>query len=373
MQVEFYRHNLGETEINAVSEIMRSVMLTTGAVTAEFEDKFAKYLGVSKALGVMSATHAIELALRALGLQSGDEVIVPAFTMWATAEAVMHAGGHPVFVDIESKTGNIDINLIEKVITSKTKAIIPVHLYGQLCDLKRLRELCDRHNLWLIEDSAHNIEGERDGLKAGAISDAACFSFYATKNITCGEGGAIATNNTKLASLMNTMRTHGMSVDAANRYSSSQFKHYDISELGIKANMSNILAAMLLNQVDKLDERWALREAICKRYESAFKNHPNIGLLIPESKSGRHVFAILVDPELRDDYVNKLKERGVGCVVNWFPMTLFTYVRNTFGTKPGDFPVSERIGFSTISLPLYPTLNDNEVQFVINTVLETIK
>ena len=373
MHVEFYKHNLGETEINAVTEVMRSVMLTTGAVTAEFERKLADYLGVKASLGVMSATHALELALRALGVKSGDEVLVPAFTMWATAEAVMHAGATPIFVDSEPETGNIDINLVEQKITAKTKAVIPVHLYGQLCDMKRLRELCDRHKLWLIEDSAHNIEGECDGLMAGAVSDAACFSFYATKNITCGEGGAVATNNVELANLMSVMRTHGMSADAANRYSSSKFRHYDIAVLGVKANMSNILAAMLINQVEKLDERWVAREQICKKYEAAFSQHPNIELLVPKSKSGRHVFAILVDPNHRDMYVNQLKERGVGCVVNWYPMTLFTYVRNTFGTKPGDFPVAEKIGFSTISLPLYPMLTDEEVDYVIHTVMDTIK
>lgn len=373
MQVEFYKHNLGDTEIKAVADVMRSVMLTTGAVTAEFERKFAEYLGVHSALGVMSATHAIELALRALGIQPGDEVIVPAFTMWATAEAVIHAGGKPVFVDSEPETGNINIDLIEKSITARTKAIIPVHLYGQLCDMQRLRELCDRHRLWLVEDSAHNIEGERDGLKAGALSDAACFSFYATKNITCGEGGAVVTNQPQLAELMTVMRTHGMSADAANRYASDKFRHYDIAVLGIKANMSNILAAMLINQVEKLDERWAIRERICQKYEAAFQQHPRIGLLIPKSKSGRHIFAILVEPSLRDEYVNLLRERGVGCVVNWYPMTLFTYVRKTFGTKPGDFPVAEKLGFSTISLPLYPSLTDEEVDYVIKTVLDTIR
>ena len=369
VKVEFYKHTISRADIDNAVKVLNSLFLTTGETVEEFERRFSQYLGCKYTVGVTSCTAALHLSLLAYGVGSGDEVITTPMTFIATANAVIHAGATPVFVDVEPDTANINVDLIESAITSRTKAILPVHLYGQMCDVKRIKQIADKHHLVVIEDAAHAIEASREGIRPGDLGDAACFSFYATKSITSGEGGAVSTNDDEIAEKLKKLRLHGMSKGAAERYF-KRYEHWDMEMLGWKYNMDNIQAALLLNQLEHIEEYWQRREEICRMYEDAFKDNPQVSCLevLPDSKSGRHMFTILVSPEKRDSILWQLQEKGVGVAVNYRAIHLLSYYRQTYGYKRGMFPVAERIGDSTITLPLYPRLTDEEVQYVIETV-----
>jgi len=243
MKVEFYKHNLSREDKQKLAECLDGIFLTTGQYVSEFESNLGKYLQVKHAIGLNSCTSALFLSLKALGIGPGDEVITTPLTFIASANAILHTGARPKFVDVEDKTGLIDPNNIDSVITEKSKAIIPVHLYGQMCDMAKIQFISNKHQLKIIEDAAHCIEGIRNGIQPGKLSDAACFSFYATKNITCGEGGAVVTNNEELAQRIIKLRSFGMTKEAAARHA-GKYQHWDMDVLGYKANMSNIQAAL---------------------------------------------------------------------------------------------------------------------------------
>ena len=371
MEIEFYKHSIGQKDIDNVVKVLNSLFLTTGETVKEFEERFSQYLGCKYTVGVTSCTAALHLALLAYGVGSGDEVITTPMTFIATANSIIHAGATPVFVDVEPETANINADLIENAITSRTKAILPVHLYGQMCDVKRIREIADKYHLVVIEDAAHAIEASREGVRPGELGDAACFSFYATKNITSGEGGAISTNNEEIGERLRKLRLHGMSKGAAERYS-KRYEHWDMEMLGWKYNMANIQAALLLNQLQNIEKNWQRREEICQMYEEAYEGNPQVACLkiLPNSKSARHMFTILVSPERRDRILWELQKKGVGVAVHYRAIHLLSYYRQTYGYERGMFPVAERIGDSTITLPLYPKLSNEEVQYVINGVKE---
>ena len=369
MKIEFYKHNISQADIANAVAALNSVILTTGETVAEFERKFSQYVGCKHTIGVTSCTAALHLSLLAYGIGSGDEVITTPMTFIATANSIIHAGATPVFIDVEPATANINVDLIEGAITSRTKAILPVHLHGQMCDMKKIRHIADRYHLVIIEDAAHAIEACRDGIRPGELGDAACFSFYATKNITSGEGGAVSTNNEEIAEKLKKLRLHGMSTGAADRYS-KRYEHWDMEMLGWKCNMSNIQAALLLNQLENIEKRWQRREQICRVYEEAFKEDSGVTCLkvLSNSKSARHMFTILVPPEKRDSILWQLQAKGIGVAVNYRAIHLLTYYRQAYGYERGSFPIAEKIGDSTITIPLYPKLSDEEVRYVIKVV-----
>ena len=369
MKIEFYKHNIGKDEKKKVLECLDGIFLTTGSYVAEFEKKFSAYLNLQHAVGLTSCTAALHLSLLALGIGNGDEVITTPMTFIATATAIMQAGAKPVFVDVRRDTGLIDHEKIENAVTGRTKAIIPVHLYGQMCDMKKIRTIADKYNLKIIEDAAHCIEGKRDGIGPGQLGDAACFSFYATKNITSGEGGALATNNRKLAEKVTVLRQHGMSVEAADRYAGA-YKHWDMIEFGWKYNMDNIQAALLLPQLERIDTLWDKRKKIYNKYIKLLKDVPGITYpaIDSESKSAYHMFTIWVNKDKRDYALGKLSENGIGVAVNYRAIHLLTYFRKHFGYKRGDFPVAEEIGDRTISLPFWTGLQYREIQKIVDAV-----
>lgn len=372
-KIEFFRHNIDEQDIARVEGVLKSLFLTTGEEVEEFERKFSEYTGAGRTVGLTSCTAALHLSLLAFGVGRGDEVITTPLSFCATANAVIHAGAKPVFIDVEPQTGNLDAGLIEKAVTVRTKAIIPVHLYGQMCDMKKIRETADRRGLVVIEDAAHAIEAGRDGVRVGGLSDAACYSFYATKNIASGEGGAVCTDNNTAAELLRMLRLHGIDKSAIDRYT-KRYQHWDMPVLGWKYNMDNIHAALLLGQLDRIDELWKRRELLWGMYEEGLSGLKDVELLktVAGSRHARHLFTILVAPERRDPVLSSLQERGVGVAVNYRPIHLLEYYRREFGFREGDFPHAEEIGARTITLPLYPKLEDEEVLSVIRAVREVV-
>jgi dTDP-4-amino-4,6-dideoxygalactose transaminase len=364
VKVPFFQHDLGQSELDAVARVFAGTILTTGDTVAEFERRFAAYLGRRHAIAVTSCTGALHLSLIACGIGEGDEVITTPLTFIATATAIIEAGARPVFVDVEPDTGNIDASRIEAAITPRTKAIVPVHLYGQMADMRAIHSLAERHHLAVIEDAAHCIEGARDGVRPGQLADTACFSFYATKNITCGEGGAIVTDDDGLAARLRTLRLHGMTKSAADR-DREGYQHWDMPSFGWKYNLDNIHAAIMLPQIDRLERKWDEREALARRYDGLFaQTAVRRPTLRPNARHAHHLFVIWVDPAIRDSVIRHLQDREIAVMVNYRAIHLLTYFKHLQGHERGAFPEAERLGDSVISLPFYPGMPTNHVEAV---------
>lgn len=372
-KIEFFKHSINDEDIERVNEILRSIFLTTGEVVSEFENLFSHYIGTRHTVGLTSCTAALHLSLISLGIGPGDEVITTPMSFCATSNAVMHAGARPVFVDAEEETGNLNADLIERAITEKTRAIIPVHLYGQMCDMKRIRELADKYNLKVIEDAAHSIESSRDDVRVGELADAACFSFYATKNITSGEGGALTTGSKDLAERIRMLRLHGIDKGAADRYT-KRYEHWDMPLLGWKYNMDNIQAALLIGQLGRIEGLLARRDSLWNEYEEALRDIKGIRLLktLLGVRHARHLFTVLVDSSIRDEILWALQRRDIGVAVNYRPIHLLKYYRETFGFREGAYPVAEDIGSRTISLPFHTFLTSDQIEYVAQALREEL-
>ncbi len=369
MKVEFYKHNLTQADKESCLKALEGYILTTGHIVQEFETQFAAYMKAPYAVGTSSCTNSMIMCLRYFGIGPGDEVITSPMSFLATSNAIEHVGAKPVYVDAEANTANIDANLLEAAITERTKAIIPIHLFGQLCDMKAIKSIADRHRLKIIEDACHSIEGSRDGIRTGELGDAACFSFYTTKNMTSGEGGAIICKEVDMHQWLLKCRIHGVTKNAADRYG-KKYEHYDMTFLGYKFNMNNIQASLLLNQIDRLEDYRNQKEAIAQSYDQGFQNNPNIQIpaVLPNVHHARHIYTIWVDPQKRDEYLLAIQSKGVGVAINYRPTHLMTYYKEKYGYQPNSFPIAEKIGASTITLPLYPQLTQAEVEHVIHSV-----
>ena len=372
-KIEFFKHCIDDKDIERVNSVLRSIFLTTGKEVDEFEKSFSAYTGQKHTIGVTSCTAALHLSLLALDIGPGDEVITTPMSFCATANAILHAGAHPVFVDVEEETGNLDAERIEAAITDKTKAILPVHLYGQMCDMKKIRVLANAYQLKIIEDAAHSIEASRAGVKVGELSDTACFSFYATKNITSGEGGAVTTNSKSLAESLRMLRQHGINKGAADRYT-KRFEHWDMSFLGWKYNMDNIQAALLIGQLQRIEDLSQKREKNWAYYEGELHGIRGIRLLktLPGVRHARHLFTVLFPPDKRDALLWGMQSRNIGVAVNYRPIHLLKYYRETFGYCEGSYPIAEEIGRRTISLPFYPSLDEGSIRYVAHTLKEEL-
>lgn len=373
MKVPFFMHDLGQAELDAVAEVLSGPILTTGETVARFERRFADYLNARHAVAVTSCTGALHLSLIALGIGPGDEVITTPMTFIASSTAILEAGAKPVFVDVEPETGNLDASRIEAAITERTRAILPVHLYGQMCDMKALRKIADCYGLAVIEDAAHCVEGTRGGVRTGQLGETACYSFYATKNLTCGEGGAIVTNDDALAEKLRLLRLHGMNKNANDRHQEG-YKHWDMTLLGWKYNMDNIQAALLLPQMDRLAENWEKRRALARYYEEQLWDISGLSRpkTLPGVEHAWHLFPVWVDAGQRDHVLQELQEAGVSVMVNYRAIHLLTYFRETFGFQPGDFPIAERIGDASLSLPFYPGIPFEHVDRVVEALRHSL-
>lgn len=372
--IPFFCHDLGQPELQAIAEVFSGPILTTGETVSRFEQEFAGYLGRQHVLGVTSCTGALHLALLALGIGPGDEVITTPMTFIATATAIIEAGARPVFVDVEAGTGNLDAVLVEAAITPRTRAILPVHLYGQMCDMRALRRIADQYGLAVVEDCAHCIEGSRDGVRPGDLSDAACFSFYATKNITCGEGGALATDRVDLSEKVRLLRLHGMSKTAEDREREG-YSHWDMPVMGWKYNMDNIQAAILLPQMARLKRKHERRQQLASAYRSQLSAVPGVSLPVIRDHvvHANHLFPIWVKADVRDKLVQRLQQDGVGVVVNYRAIHLLSYFSDSLGHKRGDFPVAEKIGDMTLSLPFFPDMTDDMLSEVVRRLANILR
>jgi len=372
-KIEFFRHSIDEKDIERVSSVLNSIFLTTGKEVDEFEKKFSSYTGQKYTIGLTSCTAGLHLSLIASGVGPGDEVITTPLSFCATSNAILHAGAKPVFVDVEEETGNLNAELIDAAVTEKTKAVIPVHLYGQMCDMKKIRELADKHNLKIIEDAAHSIEASREGIRVGQLADTACYSFYATKNITSGEGGAITTDSELLAEEFRMLRLHGINRGAADRYT-RKYEHWDMPILGWKYNMDNIQAALLIGQLERIEDLLHKRDALWKTYEEALHGVQGIRFLktLPMVKHARHLFTVLVPERKRDEILWGLQRKDIGVAVNYRPIHLLKYYGDTFGFNEGAYPVAEEIGRRTISLPFHTFLQTEDIQYVVRALEEEL-
>jgi perosamine synthetase len=376
LHVPFHVAAVGEEEVQAAAEVIRSGWLTMGQKTFEFERRFAEYLGVRHAIAVASCTAALHLALEALGISPGDEVMVPTTTFTASGEVVCYLGARPVLVDVLPESMNIDPRDAARKITAKTKAIIPVHLAGLPCEMDEIRELASTHNLRVVEDAAHALPASYHGTPIGALSDATAFSFYATKTLTTGEGGMITTNDDKLAERMRVMRLHGIERDAWKRYSGDGSWFYRVLDAGYKYNMTDIQAAIGLVQLQKCDDLCAARRAIAERYTTTFANVPS--LEVPHDLADRttswHLYILRLRTDKltidRDRFIVELKHRGIGTSVHFIPLHLHPFYQTKFGYKPGDLPIADAQYHRALSLPIFPTMSGDAINSVIAAVSE---
>jgi len=367
-----------EDEIKEVVDSIRSGWLGTGPKVHKFQEMFKKYKGVKHAMALNSCTAGLHLALLVVGVQSGDEVITTPMTFCATSNVIIHAGATPVFADCEKDTMNIDPEEIEKKITPKTKAIMPVHFAGRPCKMDEIMAIAKKHDLKVIEDCAHAIETEYKGKKAGTFGDVGCFSFYVTKNIITGEGGMDITDNDDYADRIKICSLHGMSKDAWKRFADKGYKHYQVVYPGFKYNMMDIQAAIGMHQLPRIERYAKRRKEIWDRYNKAFQDLP---VFIPAkieegTRHSLHLYTLLVDLERikvsRDTVLEALTKENIGIGVHYLAVHLQPYYTEKFGFKRGDYPNAEFISNRTVSVPISAKLTDRDTQDVINAVRKVL-
>lgn len=376
--LSFCRPTIGQEEIDEVVDTLHSDWLTTGPKTKRFEKAFAEYVGAEHAIAVNSCTAGLHLSLVAHGIGEGDEVIVPSLTFCATANVVVHQRAKPVFADVDAVSYTLDPDAFERAITPRTKAVIPVDYGGQVCDMPRINAIAAAHGITVIEDAAHAVGSALNGVRVGNLSRVTSFSFYATKNLTTGEGGMLTTNDAALAERVRVLALHGISADAWKRYSKEGSWFYEVLWPGYKYNMTDIQASLGLHQLQRLEGFVERRAAIAAEYTRAFADLSEIvtPIVRPGVHHAWHLYPIQLLPGRirldRSQFMAALAERGVGASVHFIPVHLHPYYRDTFGTGRGDLPVTERVYDGFVSLPLFPSMTPREVAKVIDTVRDLV-
>jgi dTDP-4-amino-4,6-dideoxygalactose transaminase len=379
MEIPFHKPYIAEEEISEVVDTLKSGWITMGPKTIRFEEEFAGYISSKYAVAVNSGTAALHLAVKAIDLKPGDEVIIPTTTFTATGEVVCYGNAVPMIIDVDKETHNINVSAIEKAITPKTKAIIPVHIAGLPCDMDEIMKLARARHLFVIEDAAHAIPAWYRKRRIGTIGDITCFSFYSTKPLATGEGGMVTTEKEDWAERVRTLRLHGISKDAWRRYSKGGSWYYEVIEPGFKYNMTDVQASLGIAQLKKVDWLWEKRKDIARRYTEAFAS---TGSIIPPSvKSDRqsawHLYIIKLQIEAlridRNSFIEKLREHGIETSVHFIPLHRHPFYKKTFGLTPEAFPNAEWVFERSISLPIYPGMTDQEVSYVIEQVNDLCK
>lgn len=376
----FDRPDVGGEEIAAVAEVLRSGWITTGAKAREFEQRFAEYAGAEHALALTSGTDAMQVALAALGIGPGDEVITTPLTFCSTLHTIVHVGATPVLADVSPEDYNLDPDCVAAQITPQTAALLPVHLAGLPCRMDAMLSLARKHGLKVLEDAAHAAGAQVGGKPVGSIGHAAAFSFYATKNLTTAEGGMLTSDDGEFMEQARLWHLHGLSRDAWKRYTTEGAWRYDVLVPGYKSNMSDIQAALGLVQLAKLDKNIARRDDIARQYTAVFSQMPEL-IPAPDAHPGdrhaRHLYMLRLRPERlridRNGFFEELRVRGIGASVHFIPVYHLSYYRKRFGWRPEEFPATEAIFQSSISLPCFPRMTDADVERVIAVVAEIVE
>jgi perosamine synthetase len=377
--LNFSEPMLGDTEIASVVDCLRSGWLTSGHRVKEFERDFAAYVGSAHALAVNSCTAALHLGLEAVGVKPGDEVITSPMTFTATAAVIEHLGARPVLVDCEPDTLNLDPSQLEAAITSRTRAILPVHFAGQACDMDAIMAIARGRGLAVVEDAAHALPTRHRGRMVGTLGDITCFSFYATKTITTGEGGMAVTDREDYAERMRLMHLHGMSHDAWKRYTKNGSWAYEILAAGFKYNLTDIAASIGIAQLARADAFHARRLQIARAYSAGLSGLRGLRTPVAADECGHawHLYVVQVVPEAltidRDEVIRKLVAMNIGVSVHFIPLHQHPYYREKYGFRPGDLPVASTASRRILTLPLYPKMTDDDVQDVIDAVRSVLK
>jgi dTDP-4-amino-4,6-dideoxygalactose transaminase len=368
------RPAIGDRDIEAVLDVLRSGWLTTGPRVHDFEAAFARYVGAPHAIAVNSCTAALHLSLLTAGVGPGDEVVTTPLTFCSTVNVILHVGATPVFADVDPITHNLDPAGVEAALTSSAVAVLPVHYSGRPASVSAFREIAHRHGLRLVEDAAHCIEGVSDAGKVGVTGDFTCFSFYATKNVSTGEGGMVTTARDDWAAQLRVAALHGMSRSAWARYEKGSSAHYDVVLPGFKYNMTDIQAALGLQQLSRIEELGAHRQAVWAIYDEGLADLPvRRPAPVPDGQvHARHIYAVLVDQQesgwTRDDLAAALGEDGIGTSVHFRAVHLFSYYANRFGFRRGMFPNAEYVSERTLSLPLSGSMTASDAHRVVDAV-----
>jgi dTDP-4-amino-4,6-dideoxygalactose transaminase len=371
--------DISNTEIDAVVDVLKSSWLAPGPRVKAFEAAFAAYAGTKHAIALDSATAGMHLALVSMGIGAGDEVITTPTTFAASVNVIIHAGATPVLADIRLDDYCIDPAAIERAITPRTKAILPVHHGGSACRMNEIMAIARAHNLRVVEDAAHGIGTEVAGRQIGGWGDATVFSFYPTKNVTTGRGGMLTTDDDALAERARLLALHGMSNDAWDRYTDRGSWAYRVLAAGYNYTMSDFQAALGHAQFSRIDEFQRRRREIAMAYNARFAPLPEIVLPIerPGSTHAWHLYVVRLRGEMRtisrDEFIVAMKERGIGTSVHFIPIHHHPYYRETFGWAPGDFPVADEAFASMVSLPLYTRMTDADVDRVASAVEEIVQ
>ncbi|MCL2793034.1 MAG: DegT/DnrJ/EryC1/StrS family aminotransferase [Spirochaetaceae bacterium] len=381
--IPFALPSIGKEEEEAVVKVIRSNWLTTGKVTENFEKEFCKKIGSKYAIAVNSATAGLHLALDSFNLKKESYVITSPYTFTSAAEVTRYLNLHPLFVDITEEDYNIDPILIEKAIRSNknVSAIMPVHIAGHLCKMKEIMDIANKKNIPVFEDAAHAFpvceasSGKEKKKFAGTFGDAGIFSFYATKTITTGEGGMIVTDNDKIVQHMKMMRLHGIDCDVWDRQKTKKNKwYYEVKAPGYKYNLTDIASAIGIEQLKKVDIFTKRRIKIAKLYNKAFKEYDFLTLPPASESHCWHLYIIRINNAKlkinRDEFIQKLLDKGIGVSVHFIPLHIMPYYKSCYGLKPEDFPRSMEKYLTSISLPIYPALDDEKVKYIINSVVE---
>lgn len=373
--IPYGKQTLDKNDKNAVLEILeQNTYLTTGPVVNKFEKKVCEYVGSNFGIAVNSGTAALHCAAFAAGIQKDDEVIVSSISFVASSNVVLYLGGKPIFCDVDQETLNIDVLQIEKLISNKTKAIIMVDMCGQPCDYDEIRKICDKYKLILIQDAAHSLGASYKNMKVGSYADITCFSFHPVKNITTCEGGMMVTNNEIYYQKAKSFRSHGVSRDYLTREKSNSH-YYEMNDLGFNYRIPDVLCALGISQMDKLESFIKRRNEIANYYNTNFKNNINIIPLKNKYFCAYHIYIIKLNlkniNKSRDTVFKELKESKIGVNVHYLPIYLHPYYQK-LGYQKGLCPISELVYESMITLPCYPLLQDEELKYICNKINEIV-